>query len=91
LISTISERRGIDIRQLALSMQRELDWIVMKALEKDRTRRYESASVLAADLQRYLDGDVVEACRPSALYRLEKHVRRKKRCSSSAWRLQLVC
>lgn len=76
--STITERRGTDIRELSLSMQRELDWVVMKALEKDRSRRYQSASGLAADLQRYLDGDVVEACPPSARYRLRKFARRNK-------------
>ena len=48
----------------------ELDWIVMKALEKDRNRRYETASALAADVQRYLDDEPVLACPPSALYRL---------------------
>ena len=45
----------------------ELDWIVMKALEKDRSRRYESASALAADIQRYLSDDLVLACPPSTL------------------------
>jgi hypothetical protein len=76
LISTISASRGTDTRELSLSMQRELDWVVMKALEKDRTRRYESASALAADLQRYLDGEVVLACPPSAVYRLRKYAKR---------------
>ena len=47
----------------------ELDWIVMKALEKDRNRRYETASGLAADVQRYLDDEPVQACPPSARYR----------------------
>ncbi len=76
--STISERRGTDTRQLSLSMQRELDWVVMKALEKDRLRRYDSVSALSADLQRYLDGDVVQACPPSVGYRLRKLARRNK-------------
>jgi eukaryotic-like serine/threonine-protein kinase len=78
LMSTISDRRETDARQLSLSMQRELDWIVMKALEKDRTRRYESASALAADIQRYLDDEPVLACPPSVGYRLRKYVRRHK-------------
>jgi tetratricopeptide (TPR) repeat protein len=56
----------------------ELDWIVMKALEKDRNRRYETASGLAADLRRYLDDEPVLACPPSAGYRLRKFARRNK-------------
>src|SRR5262245_13754208 len=57
----------------------ELDWIVARALEKDRSRRYESASALAADLQRYLNDEPVLACPPSALYRFRKFARRKMR------------
>jgi tetratricopeptide (TPR) repeat protein len=57
----------------------ELDWIVMRALEKDRDRRYESASALAADVQRYLNDESVAACPPSAGYRLLKYVRRNRR------------
>src|SRR5262249_35906917 len=56
----------------------ELDWIVMKALEKDRNRRYESASALAMDVQRYLADEPVQACSPSVFYRLRKFVRRNK-------------
>ncbi len=56
----------------------ELDWIVMKALEKDRTRRYETANGLARDIQRYLDDEVVEARPPSAGYRFGKFVRRHR-------------
>ena len=54
----------------------ELDWIVMKALEKDRSRRYETASDFAADVLRYLNDEPVEACPPSAWYRLRKFVRK---------------
>jgi tetratricopeptide (TPR) repeat protein len=53
-------------------MRGDLDWVVMKALEKDRTRRYETANGLARDIRRYLDGDPVEAGPPSGLYRLKK-------------------
>ena len=56
----------------------ELDWIVMKSLEKDRTRRYESANELAKDVQRYLDDEAVEACPPSALYRFRKFAKRNR-------------
>ena len=59
-------------------MRGELDWIVMKALEKDRTRRYESANGLARDVERYLADEPVEACPPSAGYRLRKFVRRHR-------------
>ena len=61
-------------------MRGELDWIVMKALEKDRNRRYETANGLAADVQRYLDDEPVQACPPSAGYRLRKVIRRNQDC-----------
>jgi serine/threonine protein kinase/tetratricopeptide (TPR) repeat protein len=76
---TVSERRGVDSRRLGQVLRGELDWIVMKALEKDRDRRYESASVFAADVQRYLNDEAVAACPPSAGYRLRKYVRRNRR------------
>ena len=59
-------------------MRGELDWIVMKALEKDRNRRYETASGLATDLRRYLDDEPVQACPPSARYRFRKFARRNR-------------
>ena len=57
-------------------MRGELDWIVMKCLEKDRGRRYEAASGLARDIQRYLADEPVEACPPTAGYRLRKFARK---------------
>jgi Tfp pilus assembly protein PilF len=77
-LSTIAERRGLEPRRLSQQLRGELDWIVMKALEKDRNRRYESASAFAADVQRYLDDEPVQACPPSKLYRLRKFARRHK-------------
>jgi tetratricopeptide (TPR) repeat protein len=77
--STVSERRRVDGRRLRQLLQGELDWIVMRALEKDRNRRYESASALAADVQRYLNDESVAACPPSAGYRLRKYWRRNRR------------
>jgi serine/threonine protein kinase len=77
--STISERRGVDGRKLGQVLRGELDWIVMKALEKDRDRRYESARAFAADVQRYLDDEAVEACPPTASYRLRKYFWRNRR------------
>ena len=71
--------RGADPRQLEPVLRGELDWIVMKALEKDRNRRYETANAFAADVQRYLNDEPVEACPPSAGYRLRKFSRRNRR------------
>jgi serine/threonine protein kinase len=77
-LATISARRRTEPAKLARLVRGELDWIVMKALEKDRTRRYETANGLARDIQRYLQDEPVEACPPSAGYRLRKAVRRHK-------------
>ena len=62
----ISAQRKSEPQRLTKLMRGELDWIVMKALEKDRTRRYQTASDFGRDVERYLKGDVVEACPPSA-------------------------
>jgi serine/threonine protein kinase len=78
-LSTVAERRGADPKQLNQAVRGELDWIVMRCLEKDRARRYESASALAADVQRYLNDEPVTACPPSAGYRLRKYWRRNRR------------
>src|SRR5438067_1137012 len=56
----------------------ELDWIVPKSLEKDRSRRYESASALAADIQRYLSDEPVLACPPTTMYRFQKFARKHR-------------
>jgi serine/threonine protein kinase/Tfp pilus assembly protein PilF len=77
--TTISTQRKSDPRRLSQLFRGELDWIVMKCLEKDRNRRYETASALAADVQRYLHDEAVEACPPSAAYRLRKFGRKYKR------------
>ena len=79
LLSTISGKRHIDPRKLSQSLRGELDWIVMKALEKDRNRRYETATAFAGDVQRYLQDEPVEACPPSAGYKLRKFTRRNQR------------
>jgi eukaryotic-like serine/threonine-protein kinase len=70
----IAANRNIEPGKLAKLLQGELDWVVMKALEKDRTRRYETANGLARDIQRYLSDEVVEARPPSRGYRLKKFV-----------------
>jgi tetratricopeptide (TPR) repeat protein len=76
--STVSDRRGVDPRRLSQTLRGELDWIVMKAIEKDRNRRYESVSAFAADVDRYLSNLPVDACPPSAIYRLRKLARRNR-------------
>jgi serine/threonine protein kinase/WD40 repeat protein len=72
----VSTNRRSDLKHLRRLLRGELDWVVMKALEKDRNRRYDSASSFAADVRRYLNDEPVQACPPSALYRLRKLVRR---------------
>jgi tetratricopeptide (TPR) repeat protein/serine/threonine protein kinase len=74
----IAADRGVEPRKLSGLVRGELDWIVMKCLEKDRERRYESASALALDVRRYLADEPVLARRPSAGYRLRKFARRHK-------------
>lgn len=77
-IAGISQQRQIDPRKLGEILRGDLDWIVMKALEKDRTRRYETANGFAADVQKYIEGDVVEARPPSTAYRFHKFIRKNK-------------
>ncbi len=77
-MTTTAKRRQTDGAQLIRLLRTDLDWITMKCLEKDRTRRYETAHALAQDIHRYLDGDAVVARPPSAAYRLQKFVRRNK-------------
>jgi serine/threonine protein kinase len=76
--TTASANRKSDPKRLSQLFRGELDWIVMKSLEKDRNRRYESASAFAADVQRYLNDEPVQACPPSAWYRFGKFARRNK-------------
>jgi serine/threonine protein kinase/WD40 repeat protein len=78
-LASISANRHTEPAKLAGLLRGELDWIVMKTLEKDRSRRYETANGLAMDLKRYLSDEPVLACPPSAMYRLRKLVRRNKR------------
>jgi serine/threonine protein kinase/Tfp pilus assembly protein PilF len=76
--ATVSTQRQSDPRRLSRLFRGDLDWIVMKALEKDRNRRYDTAGALAADVQRYLADEPVLACPPSAGYRFRKFARRNK-------------
>ena len=77
-LPSISAQRQTEPVKLTKLVRGELDWIVMKALEKDRNRRYESPSALAQDIERYLHDQLVLACPPSAMYRFRKLLRRNK-------------
>src|SRR5262249_25242480 len=76
--TTISTQRKSDPKRLSQLCRGELDWIVMKCLEKDRNRRYETANGLARDVERYLHDEPVQACPPSAWYRFRKFARRNR-------------
>jgi WD40 repeat protein/serine/threonine protein kinase len=77
-------QRSVDIQRLGLLLRGDLDWIVMKCLEKDRTRRYETASSLAADIGRHLGDEPVVAGPPSAVYKFRKFVKRHRRGVAAA-------
>jgi WD40 repeat protein/serine/threonine protein kinase len=79
--ASVSANRKSDAKRLSQVFRGELDWIVMKALEKDRNRRYDSASAFAADVQRYLHDEPVQACPPTLGYRLRKVVRRHRQAA----------
>ena len=78
MAARIAEHRRTDPRKLNQLVRGDLDWIVMKALEKDRTRRYETADGLARDIERYLGEEPVEARPPSAAYRFRRFARRNR-------------
>ncbi len=77
-LSAIAANRQTEPGKLSVLIRGELDWIVMKALEKERTRRYESASAFAADVQRYLANEPVQACPPTLPYRLRKSLNKHR-------------
>jgi tetratricopeptide (TPR) repeat protein len=91
-LASTSAQRHTEPAKLAKLVRGELDWIVMKALEKDRSRRYQTANGFARDIERYLKDEPVEACPPSAGYRLKKFARRYKKplTVSAAFVLLLV-
>jgi len=80
----IAAARRTEPAKLAKSVRGELDWIVMKCLEKDRARRYDTANSLARDIERYLHDEAVEACPPGAGYRLRKFTRKYRAAISIA-------
>jgi serine/threonine protein kinase/WD40 repeat protein len=77
-LAKVAEARQTEPGKLSALVRGELDWIVMKCLEKDRTRRYDTAAGLAKDVERYLNGDAVEACPPTLGYRLKKAYRKNR-------------
>jgi serine/threonine protein kinase/TPR repeat protein len=83
-LTVIAKLRKAEPPKLIHLVQGDLDWIVMKSLEKDRARRYETANSLAADVQRHLSNEPVVACPPHNFYRLQKMVRRNKLVVSAA-------
>ena len=76
--TSTAQQRGTDAAKLLLLLRGDLDWVVMRSLEKDRTRRYDTAAALAADVQRHLANETVAARPPSSAYRLQKFIRRHK-------------
>ena len=83
-LASISAQRHMEPAKLTKLVRGELDWIVMKTLEKDRNRRYETANGFAADVQRYLNDEPVQACPPSTWYRFRKFARRNKEALAAA-------
>ncbi len=77
-IAAVSSRRKTEPAKLSALVRGDLDWIVMKAMEKDRARRYETATAFAADVRRFLAEEAIEARPPSSSYRLRKFVRRHR-------------
>jgi WD40 repeat protein/serine/threonine protein kinase len=77
-LTAAAKQRRADPKKLGLLIRGDLDWIVMKALEKDRTRRYETANGLAADVNRFLKQEPVTAAAPSSAYRIRKFVQRHR-------------
>ncbi len=76
--SAIATSRGVTLPRLSQALRGELDWIAMKALEKERSRRYPTAAALAEDVRRHLEGAPVEAAPPGNFYRLGKFIRRNR-------------
>jgi tetratricopeptide (TPR) repeat protein len=89
-ITELSARRHASVPELTGAVRGDLDWIVMKCLEKDRTRRYDTASNLAADVQRHLDHEPIAARPPGRLYRFRKLVRRNKGACAALAAIALV-
>jgi WD40 repeat protein/lipoprotein NlpI/tRNA A-37 threonylcarbamoyl transferase component Bud32 len=92
-LPSVAAQRRLEPAQLSRTVRGDLDWVVMKALEKERSRRYETVSGLARDVDRYLSDEAVEACPPSSAYRLRKYAHKYRRMLATAagFLLLLVC
>ena len=88
--TTTAQRRRTEPPKLIKLLRGDLDWIVMKCLEKDRARRYETANALAADIQRHLDTEPVLARPPSNIYRVQKLLRRHRKAFAAAAALLVI-
>jgi hypothetical protein len=88
--TTVLKNRGSDLAGLGRALKGDLDWVVMKCLEKDRRRRYETANGLASDVQRHLKNEPVTARPPSAAYRFQKAVRRNRVAALAATAVCLI-
>jgi cell division protein FtsL len=89
-LTTTAKRRSADTSKLLHQLKGDLDWIVMKCLEKDRTRRYDTANGVAMDLKRHINNEPVVARPPSRLYEFQKTVRRHKFGFTAAAGLMVV-
>ena len=89
-LADIARRRSATAEQLRKAVRGDLDWIVMKAMEKDRTHRYETANGLARDIERHLSHEPVTACPPSRLYRFQKLVQRNRGVFAAVGAVALV-
>ena len=83
-VATVAKHRRSDVPKLVHQLRGDLDLIVMKAIEKDRARRYESADGLARDIERHIKDEPVLARRPSTLYRIQKSVQRNRLAYAAA-------
>jgi serine/threonine protein kinase len=89
-LMSVAQHQRAEPSRLLHTMRGDLDWIVMKALEKDRARRYETANGLALDIRRHLDNEPIEARPPGNFYRFQKSVRRNKLAFGSAATIALA-
>ncbi len=83
-LTTVARSRAIEPAKLSRLIRGELDWVVLKAMDKDRSRRYETANGLALDIRRYLDNEPVMAVKPSPIYYFQKFARRHKAALATA-------
>ena len=87
---TISDRRRAEARRMRQALRGDLDWIVIKALEKNRQRRYQTAKDFADDVQRYIQAEPVEACPPSVAYRARKLLRKYRAIATAVGAIGLI-